>query len=121
MSREHDAARKFDGEKVMMELLSEPAMEGLARVLTYGAKKYAADNWRQGMHWRRLIGAALRHLFEFMRGNDIDPESGLPHIDHALCCLMFLSEYQKREVGTDDRWTGRPVQATIDELKPDKR
>ena len=107
-----DEARKFDTEKVQMELLSEPAIEGLARVLTYGAKKYAADNWRKGMGWRRLIGAALRHLFEFMRGNDLDAESGLPHIDHALCCLMFLSEYQKRELGQDDRWQSRVRQET---------
>jgi hypothetical protein len=99
-----DGAAKFDTEKNRMELMSEPAIDGLARVLTYGAKKYAADNWRKGMTWRRLIGAALRHLFEFSRGNDVDPESGLPHIDHALCCLMFLSEYQKRGIGTDDRW-----------------
>lgn len=95
---------KNDQEKVRMDLLSEVAMEGLAQVLTYGAKKYASDNWRKGMNWRRLIAAALRHLFAFSRGEDLDPESGLPHIDHALCCLMFLSEYAKRKLGADDRW-----------------
>jgi hypothetical protein len=112
-------AVKFDGEKTQMELLSEPAIEGLARVLTYGRIKYAADNWRKGMSWRRLVGAALRHFFAFMRGEDLDFESGLPHIDHALCCLMFLSEYQKRKLGTDDRWKAPTVQQTVDELKPD--
>jgi hypothetical protein len=112
-------AIKHDGEKTQYELLSEPAVEGLARVLTYGRIKYAADNWRKGMSWRRLIGAALRHLFAFMRGEDLDPESGLPHIDHAMCCLMFLSEYQKTKVGTDDRYKGQPGQKVVDEVKPD--
>lgn len=97
-------AIKKDAGKVRMDLLSEVAIEGLARVLTFGAEKYAEDNWRKGLAWRRCIGAALRHITEFMKGNDLDDESGLPHIDHALCCLMFLSEYQKHGTGTDDRW-----------------
>lgn len=107
------AAIKHDTEKPRMDLLSEVAIEGLARVLTFGAKKYAADNWRKGMEWRRLIGAAMRHLFAYSRGEDLDPESGLPHIDHLACCVMFLSEYQKRKLGTDDRY-----KATKEPLEP---
>jgi hypothetical protein len=99
-----DGAVKKDQGKVRMDLLSEVAIEGLARVLTVGAEKYAEDNWRKGLAWRRCLGAALRHLMEFSKGNDMDAESGLPHVDHALCCLMFLSEYQKLRRGTDDRW-----------------
>lgn len=95
---------KHDSGKPRMDLLSEVAIEGLASVLAFGATKYSADNWRGGMAWRRCIAAAMRHLFAFSRGEDTDPESGLPHLDHALCCLMFLSEYQKRALGTDDRW-----------------
>jgi hypothetical protein len=101
---------KFDQDKPRMELISELATEGLAYVLTYGAKKYTTkisggeDNWRKGMEWRRLIGAALRHLMAFSRGEDIDPESLRPHIDHLACCVMFLSEYQKTGIGTDNRF-----------------
>jgi len=101
-----DAAVKFDVDKPRTDLFSEPALYGLAKVLGFGAKKYAADNWRKGLEWRRCIGAAFRHLLAFSAGEDIDPESGLPHIDHAMCCLMFLSEYQKRGTGTDDRYKG---------------
>lgn len=101
-------AVKFDHGKTRHELLSDPALEGLARVLTFGATKYADDNWRKGMSWRRLIGALRRHVAAFSVGQDLDPESGLPHIDHALCCLMFLSEYQKTRTGTDDRYKGAP-------------
>lgn len=98
------SAIKFDSEKPRMELLSRVALEGCAQVLAFGSRKYAAHNWRRGLAWSRLIGAALRHLTAIMDGEDIDPESGLPHVDHLACCVMFLSEYQKKNLGTDDRW-----------------
>lgn len=99
-----EPAKKSDGEKVRLDLLSTPAIVGIGQVLTFGAQKYADHNWRSGMKWSRLIAAAMRHLFAFAHGEDVDPESGLSHVDHALCCLMFLSEYQKSAMGTDDRW-----------------
>src|SRR5690349_19376477 len=94
------APRKYDGEKARMELLSVPALEAIAQVLTYGAKKYSTPtdtgdhNWRKGFAWSRLIGAALRHLFAWMRGENRDPESGLSHLAHAGCCVMFLLEHE---------------------------
>jgi hypothetical protein len=97
-------ALKFDGEKTRGELLDPLALEGLAKVLTFGAKKYSAHNWRSGFKWSRLIGAMMRHLFAICRGEDTDPESGLPHIDHLGCCWMFLSWHMKTGAGTDDRW-----------------
>jgi hypothetical protein len=81
---------------------------GLAQVLTFGAKKYSSDNWRGGFAWRRLINSLLRHALEFSDGQDIDAESGLPIIDHIGCCWMFLSEAQKRQQGTDDRFKPPP-------------
>lgn len=95
---------KFDSEKVRFDLISVPALEGLARVLTYGASKYEAHNWRKGIEWHRLIRATLAHFTSFMRGEDMDPESGLPHIDHVMCNVMFLSEFAKTGNGTDDRY-----------------
>ena len=97
--------KKHDKSKVRMELLSGPALVGLSHVLTFGAQKYAVHNWRKGFDWSRLLGAAMRHLIAFQSGEDIDPESGLPHIDHLACCVMFLSEHQKVKLGTDDRHT----------------
>lgn len=87
-----------------MDLLDPLALEGLAAVLTFGAKKYAAHNWRKGIANTRLIAAMLRHLFAIMRGEDVDPESGLPHIDHVGCCWMFLSNNMKTRPEMDDRW-----------------
>lgn len=96
---------KYDGEKPRMDLIDADALEGLAKVLTFGAQKYAAHNWRGGIEYSRLTAAILRHLMAIQRGEDVDPESGLPHIDHLGCCWMFLSHHFKRRTDLDDRWT----------------
>ena len=97
---------KKDGGKPRPALLATHAMVGLGEVLAYGAKKYDDDNWRHGMRWRRVADALLRHVFAYLGGEDRDPETGLLHIDHALCNAMFLSEYQHTNTGIDDRWKG---------------
>lgn len=74
-----------------------------ARVLAFGAEKYERHNWRKGMRWTRLAAAALRHHDSWQSGEIDDPESGLPHLGHAACCLMFLSVYQREGLGEDDR------------------
>ena len=95
---------KYDGDKARMDLLSPIALERTARVLTVGAKKYDDHNWRKGFVWSRLIGAALRHLTAWMAGQDRDPETGLSHLDHLACCVMFLQEHEERKLGNDDRY-----------------
>lgn len=102
---------KFDSEKPRTDLLDPLALEGLAKVLAFGAKKYAAHNWRGGISYSRLIAAAIRHIFAIMRGEDIDHESGLPHVDHLGCCWMFLSNMMKTRPDLDDRWRPMPPQA----------
>lgn len=93
---------KYDQDKVPLDLLDPIALEGLARVLQFGAKKYAAHNWRGGISYSRLIAALLRHVFAILRGEYVDPESGLPHIDHVGCCWMFLSYMTKTRPDLDD-------------------
>lgn len=95
---------KYDSDKPRMDLLDPTALEGLAKVLTFGAQKYAANNWRSGLAYSRLSAAMLRHLMAIQRGEDIDPESGLPHIDHLGCCWMFYSNLSKTRPDLDDRW-----------------
>ena len=80
----------FDSEQIQVDLLDTEWLEGVGRILTFGSKKYAADNWRQGISYRRLIGACFRHLFSFAQGKTTDAETGESHLLHASCCLMFL-------------------------------
>ena len=96
-------ATKNDSKKNRLELIPPEAIEAMGRAFTFGATKYDADNWRNGFDWRRLIGAAQRHINSFNGGEDKDPESGLSHIDHALACLAMLSAHEQKELGNDDR------------------
>jgi len=71
----------------------------VAEVLTMGAKKYAPDNWRKVPDAKdRYLSAALRHLSARAQGEWLDPETGLPHTAHAICCLMFLGHFDSKEV-----------------------
>lgn len=108
---------KLDEGKVPLHLLSPVAIEQLGKVLAYGATKYAPNQWRGGMAWSRMLGALLRHTFAFMKGEDMDSESGLPHLAHAMCCAMMALEYQMLKNGTDDRYkapleSAHAIQAT---------
>jgi hypothetical protein len=112
--------KKFDTGKPPMSLLPPEAMMELAAVLGFGAKKYDAHNWRKGCDWSRLSDAALRHIFAWIGGEDLDPESGLNHLAHAMCCLAFLIESAKKQYGKDDRY-GQGRQETTGELEEVQR
>ena len=72
-----------------------PALiEQVARVLGYGAQKYSAGNWLRGMSMSGVMDAVLRHLSAWQSGEQLDPESGLPHLAHASCGLAFLLHFQ---------------------------
>ena len=95
--------KKLDSGKRRMDLLPVGPLWAVADVLTFGAAKYDPQNWRRGMDWSRLYAAAQRHLTAFWNGEDLDSESGLPHLAHAACCLMFLLEFENTHPELDDR------------------
>ena len=95
---------KHDGGKVRMDLLSPFALEEIARVMTVGATKYGDNNWRGGLLWSRVFSALMRHAWAYWRGENFDPETGLNHLAHCGCCIMFLLEYSKSHPELDDRY-----------------
>lgn len=97
---------KFDGEKPDISLIPREALEGTAKVLMFGANKYGRYNWLGGFEWHRLTAASLRHIIAFNEGEDLDPESGMLHIYHAICCLSMLATHYERGLGKDDRYKG---------------
>lgn len=97
-------AMKFDTDKLPVNLLSTEALNQTAAVLKFGADKYHAHNWRDGFAWSRPLAAAMRHIMAFNDGEDRDPESGLSHLAHAACCIMFLLEFEKTHPELDDRY-----------------
>lgn len=84
---------KYDAGKTRWDLVVWGIVEGIARVLTFGAKKYAPYSWRGVPDAKeRYWSALMRHLIEWRQGEWLDPESGMPHLWHAACNLMFLYE-----------------------------
>lgn len=85
---------KFDNEKLRWTLLPFDALEEIIKVLMLGAKKYADDNWKIVMREKdgpdRYLNAGFRHLSAYKQGKKIDSESGLLHLAHAGCCILFL-------------------------------
>lgn len=94
---------KFDGDKLPYDLIPPELLESVAKVLQFGAKKYAPRNWEKGMSWGRVFSALMRHMWAWWRKEDKDPETGFSHLEHAACCIAFLIAYEKRGVGSDDR------------------
>lgn len=85
--------RKFDGEKPRLYLLPPHTLLEVGKVLTFGAAKYDEHNWKKLDNLQnRYTGAAMRHLLAHMQGEELDPETGLDHLAHAICCLMFKLE-----------------------------
>ena len=97
------AGVKHDAGKPALHLLPVEALEEIAQVLSYGEKKYNSWNWAQGFKWSRLYGATLRHLYAHMRGENKDPETGLSHLAHVGCNILFLLYHEMHKIGVDDR------------------
>jgi hypothetical protein len=97
---------KHDQDKPDMALLSNIGLLKVAQVMSFGKRKYAANNWRGGFAWTRPLAASLRHIFAYLGGEDKDPESGISHLAHACCCLLFVLEFEETHKELDDRFKG---------------
>jgi hypothetical protein len=86
---------KLDNGKLRWDLLPLDLVEGIVKVLTFGANKYTDNGWRCVPNAKeRYRAALLRHLVAYSKGEKIDTESGLPHIDHLQTNAMFLKYFE---------------------------
>lgn len=82
---------KHDKGKPMWDLLPYGAVAQVVDVLTFGATKYGPWKWPMVEDARnRYFAAAMRHLTAWKEGEERDNESGLRHLAHAACCVLFL-------------------------------
>ena len=87
---------KLDNGKLRFDLLPFDSVEKIVEVLTYGANKYAPNNWRKVDNpIERYKAATFRHLSAYMQGEYLDKESGLPHLAHAGANILFLINFEK--------------------------
>ena len=94
---------KHDSGKPQYSLLPTRPLEVLVKIYGMGAEKYSRDNWRKGCEYSRIYDALQRHLNAFWGGEDLDKESGLPHVIHAAWGCFTLCEFLMSKLGKDDR------------------
>jgi hypothetical protein len=91
--------RYNEGKPRWWTLVDFEALEPMLRVLEFGATKYSDNQWKLGLEMDAIMDSLLRHLVAIQKGEELDPESQLPHIGHALCNLYFYSHfYQKAKI-----------------------
>lgn len=96
---------KADQTKPPMGDLDLTVLEVVSRVFGYGNGKYEEDNHLNVnvSTLRRYAGAAMRHMAARQRGEILDPESGLPHLAHAIASLMIALRHDGLP-GLDKFW-----------------
>lgn len=94
--------------------LGAEANEGEARVWEFGGavRGYDRGNWQIGCPYTEAADSLKRHLSAFLNGKDLDlnkegktdeNHSGLPHVDHIICCAKILSQSFHTRKDLDDR------------------
>jgi hypothetical protein len=101
--KDSDKGLRFNEGKTRYDLMPPFALDQLAKIFTFGAKKYAERNWEKGMKWSKVIASLQRHLAAIMAGEDYDSESGLLHAAHVTWNALVLTEYYKIHPQGDDR------------------
>ena len=75
------------------------AIEAVAAVSTFGARKYAWKGWEsvpEGIE--RYSDALVRHLIAEAKGQVLDPDSGLAHAAHTAWNALAVLELKLREL-----------------------
>jgi hypothetical protein len=96
-------AKHFSTGKSGVDQIPPELLMAWGDIFTHGAEKYGRDNWKGGTEWHEFYGSALRHLYKWWLGETLDPDSGEPHLGHALWNVGALLYFQMHALGTDDR------------------
>jgi hypothetical protein len=113
---EANPKQAYGDKKVPLQFVPPVAEVYLGLALKEGARKYGAYNWRDtSVESMTYIGAARRHIGAFLDGEDIDPESGNPHLAHAMASLAILVDAQENGTLIDNRPKAGPMPRVLSE------
>ena len=94
-----EEGKKYDQDKSRVDLIDPDWLEDVGRVMGFGAKKYAPNNWKIVPNAiERYEAAAFRHMSKYKQGQKIDPEFGVHHLAHAACNILFLLWFENQSL-----------------------
>ncbi|UAK38387.1 DUF5664 domain-containing protein [Gordonia bronchialis] len=88
------------------DLIPAEPLRLLAALYGRGVAKYSERNWEAGYEWSKSFAALNRHLWQFWSGEDVDTETGLPHLASVAWHAFALLEYMTTHPEFDDRPKG---------------
>lgn len=103
---ESNTGTKHDQDKPALAYIPKAALYAEGQAFAYGAKKYDAWNYKNGIAVTRTLGAAVRHIVQFLDGEDKDAESGTHHLGCARANLAMALDTLENHPKFDDRFKG---------------
>lgn len=97
--------------KIMLSVLPWRVLHWVALALSEGMWKYGRHNYRNcGVRASVYFDAVVaRHLSDWWEGTDIDPDSGLHHVDKAIAGLLVMRDSMLCGNFIDDRPPAQPI------------
>ena len=83
--------------KPRWSLVHYDSLVPMIRVLEYGADHYGIGNWQKGLDSKEILESLQRHLAALMDGEEVDKESGLPHMGHIQANALFYNYFNKQK------------------------
>lgn len=112
-----DPKAAFGIKKVGVQFVPPVALVYLGMAFMDGARKYGAFNWRKTkVESSTYMGAAMRHMLAWYDGEDKDPDSGNPHIAHAMACMAMIADAQEGGYLEDNRPPKGPAPKVMQEF-----
>lgn len=109
----------YGDKKIAVHLVPPAALLYLGMAMKEGARKYGAYNWRESkVESMTYVGAALRHILQYLDGEDIDPDTGeaeVPHLAAAMACMAIAADATEGGFLVDNRPTAGPASKIIQE------
>lgn len=103
-----DQQYRKDKGKPRIDLVPIDPIIFVARVFEYGVEKYEENSWRDHpVDSKRVYSSIMRHMFAWHLGEEIDRESGLPHLDHAMAQIMILIQNEEDGRNTKETQDGK--------------
>ena len=117
MNKPANPKQAYGDKKVPLQNIPPAALVYQGMALKEGARKYGAYNWRENdVEYMTYVGATMRHLAAFVDGENIDPDSGNPHLAHAMASLAILVDAIEGDCGIDNRPEAGPAPRLMQEV-----